>query len=192
MASIQHTNIYKIQEYSRHLKNLKDDDKHSRFGYVASDHTIDQLVLNMCYNPGDHELWYAEIDDQRVGWGHMAKTSAGTWELAVSVNSDHQGKGIGNLLIAEMIAWSKYHKIPEVFMHCIASNKPIQHLAAKHGLQTRENYYGEVVAKVDVPAPTITDINTQWWKETSEILSEYAELRMKLAKLWITPFNQKS
>ena len=88
MMQIHHTNIYKIGDYSRHLKALTPEDKVSRFGYPASDHAIDQLILNMCYHPNDHELWYARDDGDRVGWGHMANNADGSWELAVSVNKD--------------------------------------------------------------------------------------------------------
>ena len=90
MISVYHTNIYKIHDYSQHLKQLTQGDKISRFGYPATDHSIDQMVLNMCYNPSEHELWYARTDDKRVGWGHLAKNSDGSWELAVSVQNDYQ------------------------------------------------------------------------------------------------------
>ena len=57
MITIQHGNIYKISDYARHLKNLDQEDRYSRFGHPASDYNIDQLILNMCYHPADHELW---------------------------------------------------------------------------------------------------------------------------------------
>ena len=46
MITVNHTNIYKIADYSKHLKNLTEEDKLSRFGYKVSDYIIDQLILS--------------------------------------------------------------------------------------------------------------------------------------------------
>ena len=96
MTTIHHTNIYRIRSYSEHLKNLSPEDKYSRFGYAASNHNVDQFILTMCYHPHNHELWYVEIDDVRVGWGHMAKNNDESWELAVSVDAANRRQSIGN------------------------------------------------------------------------------------------------
>lgn len=191
MMQIHHTNIYKISDYSRHLKALTPDDKVSRFGYPASDHSIDQLVLNMCYHPHDHELWYARDDGERVGWGHMAKNNDGSWELAVSVQKEFQRQGIGNQLITEMLAWAKFHHISEVYMHCIEDNRVIQHLANKNELRTRSRGAGERTATIEIPNPTIFEANTQMLKEQKEIFDEFGKLRNRLTKLWATPILPK-
>ena len=182
---VHHTNIYKIGDYSRHLKGLEPEDKISRFGYPANDHSIDQLVLNMCYHPQDHELWYARDDGDRVGWGHMAKNSDDSWELAVSVNKDYQRQGIGNKLIVEMLAWAKFHKINEVYMHCIEDNKVIQHLAGKNELKTKSRGTGERTAAIEVPKPNFFEATDQKYKEQAEIMSEIRKLQKRLTNLWL-------
>jgi GNAT superfamily N-acetyltransferase len=189
MITYVHTNIYKISDYARHLKSLDQEDRYSRFGHPASDYNIDQLILNMCYNPTDHELWYARTDEQRVGWGHMAKNQDGTWELAVSVAKEHQRQGIADKLMSEMIVWAKFHHIPEVYMHCIENNKVIQHLATKHELKTREKGDGERTAAIEVPEPNFVEVNTQLFKEQAEIVNEINRLRGKLANLWLKPIS---
>lgn len=191
MIYIHHTNIYKIHDYSQHLKNLTNEDKVSRFGYAASNHSIDQMILNMCYNPSEHELWYARTEDQRVGWGHLAKNSDGSWELAVSVQHDYQRKGIGNQLITEMLEFAKFHKITEVFMHCIEDNRIIQHLSAKNNMKTRYRSGGERTASIEVPPPNAYEVNSQLWKEHNEIMGEYGKLRNRLTELWATPMLPK-
>ena len=185
------TNIYKIPDYSRHLKNLTDEDKISRFGYLVTDHMIDQLILNMCYHPSEHELWYARTDDTRVGWGHLARNPDNSWELAVSVDKDYQRKGIGNKLIAEMLEFAKFHHISEIYMHCIEDNRVIQHLASKHELKTKEHGSGERTAALAVPEPTFIEANAQLWKEQKEILNEMGKLRKRLTNLWAMPILPK-
>lgn len=188
---IHHTNIYKISDYSRHLKALEPEDKISRFGYPASDHSIDQMILSMCYNPHDHELWYARDDGERVGWGHLARNADDSWELAVSVSKEFQRQGIGNMLITEMLAWAKFHKISEVYMHCIEDNKVIQHLASKNELQTRSRGDGERTAAIEIPEPSFLETNSQLWKEQKEIFNEFGKLRNRLTQLWALPILPK-
>lgn len=185
------TNIYKIPDYSRHLKNLTDEDKISRFGYLITDYMIDKLILDMCYHPSEHELWYARTDDTRVGWGHLARNPDGSWELAVSVDHEHQRQGIGNKLIAEMLEFAKFNSITEIYMHCIEDNRAIQHLAEKHQLKTRERGAGERTASIEVPGPTFVEANSQLWKEQTEILKEMGKLRNRLTNLWTKPILPK-
>lgn len=191
MISVHHTNIYKIPDYSRHLKSLSDEDKSSRFGYLITDYMIDKLMLEMCYHPTEHELWYARTEDTRVGWGQLSKNPDGSWELAVSVDKKYQRQGIGDKLISEMLSFAKFHKIPEVYMHCIEDNRAIQHLAQKHELKTRERGAGERTAALEVPQPTFIEANSQLWKEQTEILHEMGKLRKRLTNLWATPILPK-
>ena len=184
---ITHTNIYTIGQYSKHLKNLTSEDKLSRFGHMVSDYNIDQLILSMCYHPDEHELWFCSVDGQRVGWGHMAKNKDGSWELAVSVDKEHQRKGVGNKLIKEMLEWAKFQRVNEVYMHCIEENRIIQHLATKHELKTRERGQGERTAAIEVPEPTIFETNSQLFKQQSDIIKEISQLQAQLANLWLSP-----
>lgn len=190
MITVVHTNIYKISNYARHLKNLTEDDKFSRFGYNISEHNIDQMILKMCYHPKDHELWYAKIDADRVGWGHMAKNEDGSWELAVSVQKEFQRHGVANKLMEEMLSWAKFHHIPEVYMHCIENNRVIQHLALKHELKTRDRGYGERTAAIEVPEPNFFENQSQLLKEQAEIVNEINRLRTKLTSLWLSPTHK--
>jgi GNAT superfamily N-acetyltransferase len=188
---VKHTNIYRLADYSKHLKNLESHDKLSRFGNIVNDFSIDQMILRMVYNPSIHELWYAKKNDEIVGWGHMADNNDSTWELAVSVEHEYQKQGIGDKLIEAMLAWAKFHKIDEVFMHCIEENHVIQHLARKHNLKTRERFPGEQTASIELPEPTIFETNTQLWREQSEIFAEFTKLRNRLMELWTMPLVSK-
>lgn len=195
MLIVQKPGIRSLKQYGDHLKQLPDNDKLSRFGYKVNDYGIDQLILNIAYHPDDHELWqvvnmvgrdYDSTTDQVVGWGHMAR-GHGSWELAVSVNADYQRRGVGGRLIGEMLEWAKVQHINEVFMHCIEDNRVIQHLAQKHGLKTRTRSPGERTASIEVPEPSITEVNSQRWKEHMSIMAEYSRLRQQLSDLWFKP-----
>lgn len=175
-----------LRQYGEHLKSLPDQDKINRFGTRASDYSIDQLILGILYHPDDHHLWIAREGSHIVGWGHLARDGE-DWELAVSVDHEKQNKGIGSQLIGEMLEWAKVHEVHEVFMHCIESNRVIQHLAAKHNLKTKSRGAGERTAAIEVPEPSISDVNSQLWKQHSEIMEEYGRLRQRLLNLWLKP-----
>lgn len=186
MFTIQHTSAFDVGRYGKHLKDLPEVDRINRFGYNANNYTIDQLVLSIVYAPNEHQLWCA-FDDKTgtdVGWGHMAKNEDDTWELAVSVDSDFQRKGVGGRLIAEMLSWAKFRKITEVYMHCIEDNRVIQHLAIKHNLKTKERGGGERTAAIEVPTPNIIEAYEHMMKEHVEITNQLVDLRTKLFKLW--------
>jgi GNAT superfamily N-acetyltransferase len=183
---IHHTNIYKIYDYSLHLKNLPQEDKINRFGYNASDHAIDQMILQMAYNPNQHELWYARGDNDRLGWGHMALNNDNTWELALSVNVDSRGQGIGSMLITEMIEFAKVNHIEAVYMHCIESNKVVQHLARKHNLKTVDFSQGEKTAQLTVPDANLFEISAHKMKEQALLVKQISVLQKRLTNLWTT------
>lgn len=184
MLSVQQTSIYRINEYSEHLKNLTDQDKISRFGYLITSYMVDQFILDICYNPKEHELWYADIEDKRIGWGHMAKNNDNSYEMAVSVTKNYQGQGVANKLISEMILWAKLHQVSEVYMHCLEDNHVIQHLARKHDLKLKERGQGERTAAFKVPDPTLFELTEKKLKEQKEIIKEIKNLQNRLTKFW--------
>jgi len=188
MISVTKTNLRRLGEYAKHLKAMPTEDRGSRFGSAISDYGIDQIMLQMAYHPDDHQLWFAHNNGEEIlGWGHMAQSKPDVWELAVSVEKAHQRKGVGDKLITEMLEWAAYHRIGEVFMHCIEENKVIQHLATKHDLKTVERGYGERTAAIEVPAPTFLEMNEQFMKEQMEIRTEIRQLYKRLTDMWVNP-----
>jgi GNAT superfamily N-acetyltransferase len=183
MVKIFKASLYNLADYGNHLKNLNQEDKYSRFGTNMSDAGIDHIIMQMLYNSDDHELWIAtDSNNIALGFGHMAWDGK-SWELAVSVERTAQRVGVGNKLIKEMLEWAKVHNIDEVYMHCIENNKVIQHLAAKNKLITRERGYGERVAAIELPDPSIIEMNTQMFKEYTKLSEDMTELRLRMINL---------
>lgn len=183
IQNIEKVDLYSLRDYSEHLKNLTDEDKYSRFGVTMSDYGIDQLILQMLYNSKEHELWVLKNSKGDVqGWGHMAYDGE-SWELAVSVDKNHQRKGVGGSLIKEMLEWARVHKIESVYMHCIETNKVIQHLAYKHNLKTRERGAGERTAAIELSDASYFEKNSQALKEYTKLVDEMADLRLRMIKL---------
>lgn len=168
-----------LPDYAKHLKNLTPEDRYTRFGFSVKDEIIDQIILGVLYHPHDHHLFVAELDGELVGFGHLARDSE-SWELAVSVEHNIQGQGVGNALMDEMIKWGKIHGIHSVFMHCIRQNTKIQHLAKKHGLRTVVRDGSDVTARVDLPNPTIIDYAKNYLEEQHNLIVQMNVLQKKL------------
>jgi GNAT superfamily N-acetyltransferase len=178
-----------LAQYAEHLKSLNRDDRYTRFGYTATPENIDSLILNILYNIEHHHIFTHVEDDKIVGFGHLAKLET-DWELAVSVESDYQGRGIANALMSYMIKWGQTHGIRVVYMHCITDNKKIQHLAAKHGLRAVERNNADITSKIELPQPTVMDYTTNLLQEQNELAIDIVKLQRAWMKKWFQPVMQ--
>jgi RimJ/RimL family protein N-acetyltransferase len=176
---IQHSDISVLAVYAKHLKHLPDVDRYTRFCYNIKDEAIDQFILSILYNPDDHHLFIATLDDVIVGFGHLAR-EGNDWELAVSVDSSFQGQGVANNIMDFMIVWGKTRGIHSVFMHCITQNTKIQHLARKHGLRMVEREGSEVTSKVDLPPATPMDYTADFLREQKDLLEQMHDIQRRL------------
>lgn len=168
-----------LPAYAQHLKNLSPEDRYTRFCYHIKDDAIDGLILHMLYNRSDHYLFSAEIDGQRRGFVHLAREGE-DWELAVSVEHDHQRQGIADALMSHAITWGKTHGIHTVFMHCITQNTKIQHLARKHGLRIVERDGSETTSRVELPPPTTLDYTTDFFREQRSLLEQMTQIQRRM------------
>ena len=176
---IQLADVTVLAEYAGHLKGLSDADRYTRFCYNIKDENIDQFILSILYNPDDHYLFTADVDNKTVGFGHLAR-EGDNWELAVSVDGKYQGQGIADKLMDYMIVCGKTRGIHSVFMHCITQNTKIQHLARKHGLRTVERDGAEVTSKVDLPPPTPLDYTADFLREQKELLEQMTDIQRRM------------
>jgi GNAT superfamily N-acetyltransferase len=176
---IQHADVTALAEYAKHLKNLSETDRYTRFCYNIKNENIDSFILSILYNFDDHHLFTATRDNKIMGFGHLAR-EGDDWELAVSVDSDCQGQGVADRLIDFMIDWGKTRGVHSVFMHCITQNAKIQHLARKHGLRMVERDGAEVTSKVDLPPPTTMDYTADFLREQRELLEQMTEIQRQL------------
>jgi ribosomal protein S18 acetylase RimI-like enzyme len=188
---IQHSRTEHLAEYAQHLKDLKNEDRYTRFGYAVSAVTIDAMILNMLYHQDQHHLFTYLADGHIVGFGHLAREGS-DWELAVSVEHSYQGRGIANELMEHMIAWGKVHGVHSVFMHCISDNQRIQHLARKHGLKTMSREGHEITAQVELPRATALDYTTSFVTEQQELAKDIVRLQRAWLKNWIQPAHDHS
>lgn len=137
---------HEYSKYRAHLKTLDRDSQLLRFGYPIREEQIDEFCNTVESNKDHHILFCVENSQlEFVGIGHIALGK--TMELAFSVHREHQGQGIGSLLMKRCIQWCRTHNVLEGMMVCLSTNGAIRHLCKKYQIHM-ENDHGETMADI--------------------------------------------
>lgn len=117
----------------RHFLALDAEDRRLRFGIAIPDGPVREYVA--CIDFGRDAVFGVFDDDLRLlGAGHLARAK-GFAELGVSVLPGHRGKGIGAALLARAHLHARNWGMQALFMHCLAENGAMLHLARKQGME---------------------------------------------------------
>lgn len=130
-----------------HFLALDGEDRRLRFGVCLSDHGVSDYVARIDF---DRDAVFGVFDDDMrlAGVGHLARGD-GFAELGVSVLPVHRGKGMGGALLARAHVHARNWGVPTLFMHCLAENGAMMHLARKQGMRIAAER-GEADAYLDL------------------------------------------
>jgi GNAT superfamily N-acetyltransferase len=166
-------------KYSVHLKRLDQDSKILRFGAPINDSIIDKLCHRIEQNWQNHILFCIENNDlDFVAMGHIALGNR--MELAFSTLKEHQGQGMGSVLIQRCIQYCRAHNILNGHMMCLSQNSVIRHLCSKHGI-IMHSESGETTAEIELSEP---DINTYVQESIDAGVSTLDYLNKRLWFTW--------
>jgi RimJ/RimL family protein N-acetyltransferase len=157
-------------EILRHLLRLNEEDRRLRFGTQTPDEVIHHYVEGLDFN---RDTVFGSFDSQLnlIGMAHLAylpkiKAQPRAAEFGVSVLPNGRGQGIGTALLARASVHSRNTHIETLFVHCLANNRAMMHLAQKAGMRV-EYAYGDADAYLKLPPAnpgTIVEeaANEQW------------------------------
>jgi GNAT superfamily N-acetyltransferase len=116
-----------------HFLTLSADDRRLRFGASISMERIEAYVAGIDFA---HDAVFGVFDDALalVGAAHVAFLDAAA-ELGISVLPDYRGRGAGRALFARASEHARNRFVPRLFMHCLAENAAIMHIARTSGMQ---------------------------------------------------------
>jgi GNAT superfamily N-acetyltransferase len=141
------------QEIEEHLLRLDADDRYLRFCHNLQDEGIKGYVERMDLRGPCNEAGFAIFDDTHkiIGFCHVAPSSEDCKlaEMAISVDKEHRYQGLGDILFTRGLLHCESVGATKIFMNCLASNKAIQKLARRNGMNVCTEY-GEAVADLDV------------------------------------------
>jgi RimJ/RimL family protein N-acetyltransferase len=154
----------------KHLLLLNEEDRRLRFGTQTPDEVIHRYVEGLDFNI---DTMFGSFDSHLnlIGMAHLAylpkiKGQPLAAEFGVSVLPNGRGQGIGTALLARASVHSRNTRIETLFVHCLANNRAMMHLAQKAGMLV-EYAYGDADAYLKLPpanSGTIVEeaANEQW------------------------------
>ena len=157
-------------EILNHLLQLNNEDRRLRFGTQTPDEIISHYVEHLDFN-NDTVFGIFNDDLKLIGMAHLAylpqsKGQARAAEFGVSVLPEGRAQGLGTALLQRSAVHARNTRIETLYVHCLASNKAMMHLAQKAGMRV-EYAYGDADAYLKLsPASPATIVeeaaNEQW------------------------------
>ena len=136
------------RDYLAHLQALPLADVHLRFGATLSADAIAAYVGGIDFD--SDEVFGIHGDGVRlIGAAHLGFRAEAA-ELGVSVLPGHRGRGVGAALVARAAEHARNRKISRLFMHCLAENTAMIHIAHGAGMNVVVSS-GEADAHVALP-----------------------------------------
>jgi GNAT superfamily N-acetyltransferase len=168
-----------------HFISLDAEDRRLRFGVALSDHGINDYVEGIDF---DRDAAFGVFDDHMrlAGVGHLARAHEFA-ELGVSVLPPYRGKGMGGALLARSHTHARNWGVPALFMHCLAENGAMMHLARKQGMRIAAEM-GEADAYLELSPPDMGSIANALFADRVALfdytLKAQAHSARRLAAAW--------
>jgi RimJ/RimL family protein N-acetyltransferase len=135
----------------RHLQTLSPEDRRLRFGTFMNDAALEQYVNRIDFTH-DKVFGIYGSDLALIGMAHLALDRDHHYaELGLSVEPAHRGHGYGLALLNRGKLSAVTRGYTTLFMHCLAENQIMIHLARKAGLKLVTEQ-GEVDAHLTLEA----------------------------------------
>ena len=162
-------------KYRKHLKSLDAHSKYLRFGYHIQDSMIDSLCDKFEAELDKNILFCIENDElEFVAVGHIALQDE--MELAFSVLTEYQGKGLGNQLFKRVIQWCRTNSKLKGCMVCLSTNSVVKHLCLKYGIHLK-NDGPETMASIELDQPNLGTYITEA-TESNLAIADYLGKRL--------------
>ncbi len=151
---IRRLRIYDKPKILSHYRNLDTEALASRFGMPVNADFVQTYLAGMFDYPA---LIYGAFPDSCLrGVGELRTvpdSPKNVAEVAFTVETPWQDRGIGDALLSRIIAAARNRGIREVHMLCLATNQKMRRLATKHHAELKL-ITGQVEATLTTPWPS--------------------------------------
>jgi GNAT superfamily N-acetyltransferase len=121
------------RELLAHFLSLDAEDRRLRFGASIADIVVREYVARLQFGR-DGLFAVRDAHGRVIAAVHVAITE-GSAELGLSVDPEHRSRGNGGALFARAVDFLRNRGVREVFVHCLAENAAMRHLAVRHGMR---------------------------------------------------------
>jgi GNAT superfamily N-acetyltransferase len=122
-----------LPNYVEHLLRLDSADRRMRFGFPIGDTGMRALVQRIDLRTGHILALFDDIDV--VAAAHIGRASDDVAELALSVDREWRGRGVGSELFARAVLWARNRGIRQAIVYCLSENQAMRHIVRKAGGQ---------------------------------------------------------
>jgi GNAT superfamily N-acetyltransferase len=163
-----------------HLLRLDPASRRMRFAHAVSDSFIETYAAHMS-DAG--ALTIAYIEDGEVRAAAELKRVGGMWseeaEAAFSVETSHQSRGLGTLLMGRLIRAARNRGVHHVVMNCLLENERMQAVAKKHeaGLKVE---MGEVTGEIMPATSNVMSHFEEAMEDRAALVLSFLDLQKRL------------
>lgn len=169
-----------------HLKLLEGNDRRLRFGVMLPNDAIENYV-DQSWDESDN-VWFGVIQDGKViAAVHIAQEKhKSRAELGLSVDPNWRGQRLGQALFDRAVYALKARDVRDVFMHCLAENTIVKHIARKNKM-VMVTEYGETDADLILEESTPVDVGTNLLVEQLALYDNAIRNSQNIFKQILTP-----
>lgn len=179
-----------------HFLALDNSDRLLRFGSVLPDELITKYVQRLDFN---RDAVFGVYDDNLAlaGVGHLAfapreavpavtnaTLKSRVAEFGLSVASWARGRGIGSRLFERAAIHCRNEDVDTLYMHCLASNRTMIHIAKKAGMEIHRSY-GEADAYLTLPPASPRTVLREAMEEQVAQFDYTVKANTKAAFKWL-------
>jgi GNAT superfamily N-acetyltransferase len=179
-----------------HFLALPDSDRLLRFGSVLPDELVTRYVQKLNFSR-DSIFGVYDNDFRLVGVGHLAfaprealpavrdaTLKERVAEFGVSVLPEARGMGIGSRLFERAAIHCRNADVDTLYMHCLASNRVMMHIAKKSGMKI-ERSYGEADAYLKLTPPDAASVLQEAVQEQVAVFDYTVKANARAASKWL-------
>jgi RimJ/RimL family protein N-acetyltransferase len=179
-----------------HFLDLDNSDRLLRFGSILPDELITKYVQRMDFN---RDTIFGVYDDNLalVAVGHLAfaprealplvanaTLKARVAEFGASVSASARGRGMGTRLFERAAIHCRNEDVDTLYMHCLASNQTMIHIAKKAGMEI-QRAYGEADAYLTLPPANPRSVLREAMEEQVAQFDYTVKANTKAAFKWL-------
>ncbi len=186
-----------------HFKALDENDRFLRFGRVVTYDAIGRYVENIDFTR-DTMFGVYESTNSMVGVGHLSIARPESLpvlegcvkresiaEFGVSVLAPARRLNVGTRLFERAVIHCRNKNVDTMYIHCLASNKPMLCIAKKAGMEIHRDH-GEVDGYLKLPDPNRATILHEAVEERAATLNYVLDGKFKVSVDWLRKlFNPK-
>ncbi|WP_373990042.1 N-acetyltransferase family protein [Duganella sp. BuS-21] len=177
----------------RHFLDLENSDRLLRFGTVLPDQQVISYVNRIDFSRDMVFGVYNRLF-KLVAVGHLAfapreeKNSVTekdrVAEFGLSVSKSARGMGMGSRLFERAAIHCRNNDIDTLYMHCLASNKTMMHIAKKAGMEIHRDY-GEADAYLKLLPADPASMLQEALHEQIAVLDYTYKANKRIASKWL-------